>query len=112
MTNEQKQEQTILDSEGNEVKVGSKVRYWDNPEHGDIGEVIEITDFEGDADDEGRSIMNEPEVVVKYPDGSVEKYPTNEWKFREYGMVMTDDGPEPEGMSAEGKVEECVVVTE
>lgn len=107
--------QTIKDYDGNEVKVGSKVMmplYGEAPpEPRDIGEVIEISDFDGDADDEGRSIIIPPDIKVKFPDGSVETYVTSEWEYTEGGWVPDEDGdPEPGWNLAEGKVEELLVV--
>lgn len=101
---------TILDWEGNEVKIGVMVRYFENsPE--DAGEVIEISDWDGDVDDDtGRSIVHEPSIKVRWADGTEQEYNTGEWTFREFGMVMTADGPEPEGVECTGKVEELMVI--
>jgi hypothetical protein len=90
--------QTIKDESGNEIKVGTKVRYWDHPSQ-EPGEVIEISDFDGDIDDDtGRSILFAPEIKVRYADGSVESYSTSEW------------WSEPGWNRSEGKCEELMVV--
>lgn len=107
--------QVIKDEDGNEIKVGTKVRYWDSLESDEFGEVIEISDFEGDVDDDtGRSIMNAPEVKVKFPDdGGTMAYATSEWTHTEGGWQVDADGdPEPEWHHAEGKCEELKVVKE
>jgi hypothetical protein len=106
--------QLIKDVDGHEIKVGTKVRYFDdppgNPAH--VGEVIEITDWDGDVDDDtGRSIMNPPDVKVKFPDSEVAEYRTSEWEFSEGGWRVGKDGdPEPGWNHAEGKCEELSVV--
>jgi hypothetical protein len=106
--------QLIKDVDGHEIKVGSKVHYWDSERitMPDVGEVIEITDWDGDVDDDtGRSIMNPPDVKVKFPDSEVAEYRTSEWEFSEGGWRVGKDGdPEPGWNHAEGKCEELSVV--
>lgn len=108
--------QVIKDESGTEIKVGSKVRYWDSfdAKIGPIGEVVEITDFEGDVDDDtGRSILNKPDVNVKYPDGSIETYATSEWENTEGGWHTDANGdPEPGWNHSEGKCEELIAIKE
>lgn len=105
-------EQIIVDPKGKEVKVGSKVRYVDddspNPEG--IAEVIEITDWDGDVDDDtGRSISIEPRVKVRYPSGIEETWRTSEWEFGlAWESYPTSEFPEREPVR--GLVEELVVV--
>lgn len=102
--------QKVFDYSDKEVKVGVKVRYYDNenPEPHNIGEVVAITDFDGDVDDDtGRSITIAPDVRVKYPDGTVESYTTNEWEF---DPTSYDDEGTPMSYDATGKVEELVVI--
>lgn len=101
--------QMIKDDDGDEIKVGTKVRYLYAAE---VGEVVEITDWDGDVDDDtGRSIMNPPTVKVKFPDGEVAEYNTSEWEHSEGGWTRDADGdPEPGWNHAEGKCEELMVV--
>jgi hypothetical protein len=105
---------TVLDFEGKEIKVGTKVRFYEDPPtpNWNIAEVIEISDFEGDVDDNtGQSIMNPPSIKIKYGEGSVEEYSTSEWEFKEGRMIPGPDGdPEPEWNAATGKCEELMVV--
>jgi hypothetical protein len=111
MNQEAKSDQDIFDYEGNEVKVGTKVRYYDhsadNP--ADVGTVIEITDWDGDVDDDtGRSIVNPPTVKVKYDDlPEPIEYHTSEWEF-DYGA--DEEGYPAHVEYAKGKVEELMVV--
>jgi hypothetical protein len=103
---------TVLDYEGHTITVGTKVRMWDDPDcrYG-IGEVSEITDWDGDADDEGRSITIPPDVVVMWPDGAV-PYRTGQWKIHESGAEVDSEGfyNGPAHVDAVGKVEELTVV--
>jgi hypothetical protein len=100
--------QVILDANGKEIKVGSEVVYVDAEDPATIAKVIEITDWDGDVDDDtGRSIAIEPRVKVQYPSGEVETWRTTDWKFE----FITGSDPEmPEQEPSEGTVEELVVV--
>ena len=95
---------TITDYNGNEIKVGTRVRMWDySPSHPEWGQdakyhgtVTGISDWDGDVDDDtGRSIMVPPYVSVRFDSGDEEDFVTGEWQF--YG---------PDQDPAEGKVEE------
>lgn len=105
----------IVDATDKEVKVGSKVRYVDAEDIGpeNVAEVIEITDWDGDVDDNtGRSITIEPRVKVRYPSSEVETWRTSEWEFDWESPDPSqepDPGP-PEYVPTKGKVEELVVV--
>jgi hypothetical protein len=105
MTNEA----VILDPNGKEVKVGSKVRYIDAEDPTtEPAEVIEITDWDGDVDDDtGQPITLVPRVRVRYPDGEVELWRTSGWKFE---WVTGSDPELPEQQPSEGLIEELVVV--
>lgn len=102
----------IYDYDGNKVSVGTKVKDYDDT-FDDIGEVIEISDFDGDVDDDtGRSIMHPPLIKVRWADGEEQEYHTSEWEFHEYGIKSDANGdPMPEGIESIGKVEELKVVT-
>jgi hypothetical protein len=103
---------TVEDYDGRLIDVGTRVRYYDyDPHHPDwsrsnddryIGTVVEITDWDGDCDDEGRSISIPPDVVVEFSDGSRESYGTCDWQYpHSYGY---------DAVPTEGKVEELAVV--
>lgn len=107
--------QVITDYDGNEIIVGTKVRHFDHTSENpaDVGEVVEITDWEGDVDDDtGRSITNSPCVVVRYDDlPETIDYATSEWEFTEGGWRAGSDGdPEPGWNHSKGKCEELIVV--
>jgi hypothetical protein len=100
----------VEDFDGRAVEVGTRVRYFDyDPHHPEwspendgryIGVVVEITDWDGDCDDEGRSISIPPSVVVEFADGSRESYRTCDWQYpHSYDALPT-----------EGKVEELAAV--
>jgi hypothetical protein len=86
---------TILDEYGNELRVGSKAIYG-CPEPGEVAKntvtVIEITDPDGDVDDDtGRSIEITPRVVFRFPDGDTDKVsslnitPGSSWHYDDMG---------------------------
>lgn len=80
----------ITDIEGIEVKVGSRVRYWDLDSGGSYGEVVEITSWDGDIDDDTmRTIVQAPAVVVRWDgDDKVETFETSGWiKGEDVGYV-------------------------
>jgi hypothetical protein len=62
----------IKDEEDNVIQIGDTCVYGD-PEQDDLANyncvVTEISDIDGDADDEGRSFMINPRVTVKFDNG-------------------------------------------
>jgi len=105
--------QIIVDCDGKEIKVGSKVEYFennpDNPDANEYGTVIEITDWDGDVDDDtGRSITIPPDVKVQYEDGTIESYTTTQWEFT---PTSHDDEGNPMSHDSSGQVEELRVVS-
>lgn len=101
---------TITDFAGNVVTVGTRVVYWEDAGTPPmVGTVTEISDWDGDVDDDtGRSIMIEPDITVRWDDGTVETYRTCEWEIGyEYGGTEY-----PEMVADNGKVEELNVYKE
>lgn len=106
---------TITDFSDREVKVGTTVRIWWDPTmevqkgDGDFGVITEIDEWEGDVDDEGRSVLIPPRVTVTWEaTGHTHSFATCEWEY-ECGWYdpETGDGDPPYGT---GKVEELEVV--
>ena len=93
----------LMDFDGRPITLGTKVRYFDQPE-GPIGVVVDLGEFDGDHDDEGRSITIYPRITVQYGDGETETYPTTEWQGF-YAYSQTGDEHD-----LSGKVEEVNVV--
>lgn len=104
----------VFDFDGNEIKVGTRVRYYDdaNLKQG-VGVVKEITDFEGDVDDEGHPRMVDPFVSVLWGgEEDTQLYVTSEWEY-EYMLLSegSEDEPPYHGhVPVRGKVEELMVV--
>jgi hypothetical protein len=77
----------IVDANGDDITIGTRVEC-----SGYIGSVIEITDVDGDVDDDGRSIVTLPTVVVTFDDTGdgveVDNFSTY-WLGRHYD----DDAP-------------------
>lgn len=111
-------EYVIADYDGKPVNVGTRVRYHDfDANHPEFpaarakyeGVVLEITEFDGDVDDDtGRSIVIPPDVVVRHDDGEIASYTTSEWTFKLVGRTPSDENPEQVPMG--GKVEELTVI--
>lgn len=105
----------LTDFDGRRIEIGTRVRMYDyEPGHPDYrsdnhswyqGEVIDLGEWDGDCDDEGRSIQIPPYVTVRWNDGQSSEFPTSEWEF-EYSV--TADWPEL--IPALGKVEELAVI--
>lgn len=98
---------TITDFADREIKTGTTVRIWCDPafvspRDNIFGIVTDLGEWEGDVDDEGRSIGIRPHVTVQWEDGTTDSFITSEW---EYGY-RDDYFPEP----VSGKVEELDVV--
>lgn len=74
------EETKVLDSDGLEVSVGSRVRIWDAAQRpsGEVtdGTVTEIEATDGDVDDEGRPFTVNPRIVVRFDDATVERFTT------------------------------------
>lgn len=108
----------LTDFDGRRIQVGTRVRYFDfDPEHSDWGKpkayygtVIEITEWEGDCDYEGRPISIQPEVIVDFDDGDTQGYPTSEWVFDFNGGIDSDGEPYGYDEPYEGKCEELCVI--
>ena len=60
--------EVVLDGKGATIAVGSRVRAG-VPDVDDLGTVTQITDVDGDVDDEGRSVAYLPQVHVRFDDG-------------------------------------------
>ena len=88
----------IIDADGNDITVGARVmteytvvsRNLPSKRVSQIGSVIEITDVDGDVDEEGRSITIYPTVVVVWDgeDDEVESF-----KAFWTGRYQDDDAP-------------------
>ena len=65
----------ILDYKGNVIKVGDKV-VSDEGDGPEVAVVIDISDWDGDADDYGQTIVIPPAVTIKFEDGETYCYPT------------------------------------
>ena len=62
----------VMDMNDTEIKVGTRVVYFDSE---DQGVVTAISDIDGDVDDEtGRSILVPPQITVKWDTSGTEKY--------------------------------------
>lgn len=80
---------TITDYNDKPVIVGTRVRVYDFEEgHPEFpaarakyeGAVIEITEFDGDVDDDtGKTIVVYPGIVVRFDTGDTEAFTTGEW---------------------------------
>ena len=98
---------TITDFSDHEIKVGTTVRMWWDPKmevqpgDGDFGVVTDLGEWEGDVDDEGRSIGIPPHVEVKWENGKKTHFVTSEWVWDRW---YYDSEP------VSGKVEELEVV--
>jgi hypothetical protein len=101
---------TLTDYDGNPIEIGTKVRMWDDPEMKQgVGEVTDLGEFEGDVDDDtGRSILNNPVIIVKFDDAT-EQFVTSEWEW-ETGFNPADPDTYYGRVPTVGKVEEVVVV--
>lgn len=103
----------LTDFDGRHIEIGTRVRVWDylpgDPHYGNHrmyhGTVTDLGEWDGDHDDEGRSIQIPPYVTVIWDDEDKMKFPTSEWEF-EYSR--TADWPEI--VPARGKVEELAVI--
>lgn len=106
---------TVLDSNDEEIKVGSKVVYYSDhaafsDEFGtNVGTVKEISDFDGD---ESRTIT--PFITVEWVEFKAgeeiphtEDYMTSEWQYHPFGA---DEDGYPTQLDAEGKCEELIAV--
>ena len=71
---------TVFDYDGVVILPGSRVRYWDPDVETLEGTVVEITEWDGDVDDDGRTIVQAPAVVVCW-DGhdATESFDTSGW---------------------------------
>jgi hypothetical protein len=103
-------EPVITDFDGAPVAVGTRVRAWDYaPDHPEWGQdakyngvVTDLGEFDGDVDDEGRSICVYPRVTVKFDSGDTESFVTCEWEYEGWAWDR-----EP----VSGKVEELAAIT-
>lgn len=104
----------LRDFDGRLIKVGTSVRIFDfDPTHPDferpgayVGRVVEIEEWDGDVDDDGRSISIPPRVVVEWQDGSRDTYSSSEWEFetrRDWDGWLWEE-------PVLGKVEELAVI--
>lgn len=91
----------IFDFDGNEIAVGTRVHM--EADASATGTVTDISEWEGDVDDEGRSIGIPPYVGVEFDDGSTDSFITSEWEYEGWAWDR-----EP----VAGKVEDLTVVTQ
>jgi hypothetical protein len=70
---------TLTDFEERRIAVGSRVRAHEDAAA--VGTVIDLGEWDGDADDEGRSRALAPYVRVRFEDGREESFETCEWEF-------------------------------
>jgi hypothetical protein len=97
---------SIYDNGDNKIKIGSKVSC--DVVSDEAAEVIAISDFDGDVDDDtGRSRMIAPMVKVRYSDGEEVEFHTSSWNF-EYSDY--DDEGCPQYTDATGICEDLEVV--
>jgi hypothetical protein len=104
----------LRDFDGRLIEVGTPVRIFDfDPTHPDfkrpntyMGRVVEIDDWDGDVDEDGRPISIPPNVIVEWQDGSQEFYASSEW---EWTTVPSEDGW-PERWPVLGRVEDLAVI--
>jgi hypothetical protein len=97
---------TITDFDDRPMTVGTTVRmWWDGTDaqagDGQFGIVLDLGEWEGDYDDEGRPIGIAPRVEVLWEDGTTASFVTSEWEY---------DGSYFERIAESGKVEELDVV--
>lgn len=75
----------VFDSKNRSVVVGSRVRCapedFDEKGRPNTGEVVEITEPDGDVDDDGRTIGISPRVVVMYDNGDMDTYVTSTHRY-------------------------------
>ncbi len=87
----------VTDTDKHELKEGTRVYvYGTPPENSEVydslhGTVIEVTDLDGDVDDEGRSVAIMPEVRVRFDSGHEESFTTS---FGKITWADYPDGPD------------------
>lgn len=108
----------LVDFDSRRIEIGTRVRLWDfEPGHPDwtenltplsnyTGEVIDLGEWDGDVDEDGRSIQIPPYVTVRWDGGGSSEFITSEWDF-EYRSIIDDW---PEQWPVLGKVEELAVI--
>jgi hypothetical protein len=104
----------ITDYEGRTIEIGKRVRICDfDPTHPDYdnpqsyyGIVTDLGEWDGDHDDEGRSISIPPYVTVLFEDGFKYKFITTEWDLSSCYDYKNGCWDEPEN----GKVEDIRVI--
>lgn len=95
---------TLTDFNGRPITVGTKVRHWDASTDEPIGVVVDLGEWDGDHDDEGRSIAIVPRITVQWTDGNATHYVTSEWEGTTQANLTGDES------HMTGKVEEVNVV--
>jgi len=66
-------DERILDDNDVPITVGATVKVGEGPEG--VGTVVSISDWDGDADDDGRTIAIPPRVEVRFhTDGALDEY--------------------------------------
>lgn len=81
-------DERILDIKGVEIKVGDSVIV-DTFDGTEPAKIIDISDWDGDADDYGQTIVIPPAVTVEFADGDTERYPTFSEGF--YGPQVCEE---------------------
>jgi hypothetical protein len=106
----------LTDFDDRRIEIDTRVRLWDyDPHHPDyssenhtsyMGTVIDLGEWDGDHDNEGRSISIPPYVTVRWDNGDSDEWRTSEWEFE--CRTILDDWPEQYPVL--GKVEELAVI--
>ena len=82
----------VLDSDGGELRVGSRVSVGPAPD--DHGTVVSISDIDGDVDSYGRPFSIGPRVYVKFDDGLEDDFGTSStarWYTETDAPYLCDD---------------------
>lgn len=106
----------LQDFDGRRIEIGTRVRWYDyDPSHPDYrsdnhswywGEITDLGEWDGDVDEDGRSIQIPPYVTVRWDDSGSSEFITSEWEFM-YRAVLYDYA---EQYPVRGKVEELAVI--
>lgn len=102
----------ITDYDGREMVVGTRVHMWDAdldvPADVDsvVGTVIDLGEWDGDCDDEGRSIGIAPRVAVRFDDGTTEEFVTSEWEYEGWAYYSVPVAGQVEELNVFGPLPE------
>lgn len=76
----------LTDFEDRPILVGTRVAMWDaeldamHDVDGLVGTVASLGEWDGDVDDEGRSIAIFPRLTVRFDDGTAASFATCDWR--------------------------------